>query len=167
MVNWKEFESVVRELGVESFLGATVYLDDSKKCNYSYGVKEPTSWSKTEGWVYFIVIGEELIKIGKTDKTLAKRFASYTAGTEENRAKGTCSSTNYHLSKLFIESLVEDREISIYAFHTPVIESVINVLGKEERIVLHTSLKFESALLEKCKELYGCYPEYSANSNTY
>lgn len=166
MSNWLEFFKTINKLGVTPTKIAEVILDDSKKCNFSYSVLD-TSWVKIEGWVYFIVIEGELVKIGKTDKTLSHRFASYTSGTEENRQRGTCSTTNYHLSQLFLYSLIDDRSVEIYGFSTPKIETTIEVLGTKETVVFHTTLKYEKALLMKHKEMFGNYPLFSKNSNQY
>lgn len=167
MCKWEEFEKTIKKLGIKSELMAFVELDETKKCNYKVVTIEDASWKGIEGWVYFIVIDGRLTKIGKTDKTLHSRFNGYTSGTTQNRNKGTCSTTNFKISKAFLESLSKDKEVAIYAFNTPSVETNIEVFGSVEKIKLHTALKFESALLSKYRELYGNYPSLSSNSNTY
>ena len=52
--------------------------------------------------MYCFVIDGKILKIGKTDTTMAKRVQSYNCGKKAYRENGTCSTTNYNILQSFL-----------------------------------------------------------------
>ena len=163
MQNWLTFKHEIITLGVEPTLVCTIIPSDNNS-QYGYSIQDNKTWVLL-GHVYFIVINNELVKIGKTDKSLKERFNSYKSGTTNNRARGTCSLTNFALSEVFRNSLKENSKIEIWSYNTPTIINSLNVLGEYQEIIFHTSSKYEQKLIEKFYSMFGSYPKYSINTN--
>jgi len=155
------------QLGIQSFnhfllsqqngfklLKAADIVESGNACSYAYKNKSK-QWQKNKsGFVYTLVAGGKVVKVGMTEATLSSRFSSYTAGTPENRNKGTCSVTNFKCSQFIRECLSMGIKLEIYAYQIPAETIEISILGKTQSITPKTAYAYENSLLSAYQELH-------------
>ena len=107
-------------------------------------------FSKIEGAIYCFVIDDYILKIGKTDTTMAKRLISYNCGKKSYRENGTCSTTNYKVLQSF---LAINKPVEVYCYFVP--PAFLEVFGKKVSITTSPSKYIESVFLQKTKEQFG------------
>ena len=111
------------------------------------GMKD--SYTKRQELIYLIVIDGQVAKVGGTYTGLSARIASYSAGTRANRDRGTCSTTNYHISESQYTTLVNGSEVEWWILPIEPIEVSFIVPWKgEESYKTKTYMKYESTLVE-------------------
>ena len=103
--------------------------------------------------IYLMVIDGKVAKVGGTYTGLRQRIASYSAGTRGNRKRGTCSTTNYHISENQFTSLSNGRVVEWYMYPIAPIEVEFDVpwTGVENYNV-KTYMKYESTLVDWINE---------------
>lgn len=106
-------------------------------------------FSTRQELIYLIVIDGCVAKVGGTYTGLKARLASYSAGTRANRKRGTCSTTNYHISESQYTSLVNGSEVEWWMLPIKPIKVSFDVPwnGKEAYNV-KTYMKYESTLVD-------------------
>jgi hypothetical protein len=106
-------------------------------------------FSTRQELIYLIVIDDCVVKVGGTYTGLKARLASYSAGTRANRKRGTCSTTNYHISETQYTSLVNGSDVEWWMFAIEPVEVSFDVPwdGKVSYST-KTYMKYESTLVD-------------------
>lgn len=151
-MNIKDFSNIVYTF--PQYI-ATIKLDNNRACGYKFeylsGFEELI---RHEGCCYFLVHNDEIVKIGMTSTSIARRLASYTAGTEENKMKGSCSTTNYQVSSYIREN---EGNWEVYILPIPSYSFKFYFLGEQvieehspartcEKMLLQTFQKYNNQL---------------------
>lgn len=139
---------------------AKIELSD-RKCGYSVIVDK--KYKSHKQWTYILVINGKVVKCGDSTMTLSGRWNSYSAGTRENRERGTCSTTNYFISEIIRESLDMGYEVELYGYPIPNQYIEIEVHGNSINAVCDFVSYFESDLINKFNNIYGKKPIVGKN----
>lgn len=107
-------------------------------------------YSTLEGLVYCFVIDGKILKIGKTDTTMAERVKSYNCGTKAYRERGTCSTTNYNVLQSF---LAINKPVEIWAYFVPPIK--VEAFGESFEITTSPAKFLEKLFQEKTQAQFG------------
>ena len=143
------------------FKVATIKSNTDKKCEYS--VLIDSSYKKHIQWAYILVVGGKIIKCGDSTMTLQGRWTSYSAGTKENRDRGTCSTTNYFISEIIRQSLKNGLSVELYAYPIPNIIQPIDVFGVTKNALCDFVTYYESELLQRFSDIYNKKPIVGKN----
>lgn len=139
-------------------------IDPTKRLYKVLPVKSQEDQFKTkQDLIYFLVFDGKLVKIGGTMTGLKDRITSYYCGTRNNRERGTCSVTNYHVSEAIFAALATGKIVEFYIFKIP--QVIINrpILGIEQEISCQVYPAYEKSFIELyCKET-GHNPLLSKN----
>ena len=88
----------------------------AKTCGYNICVNQ--SFKGVTHLLYLVVIGNKILKGGKSKQTLPKR--TYGAGTEKNwTEKGSPSETNYIYSQIFRSCLEKKIDVKFWCYKCP------------------------------------------------
>lgn len=149
----------VDEYGFE--LAAKIEPDSTVKAGYSVSSLND-KLCNTKGVIYILVDEENsILKIGGSGSDLIGRWVSYRAGTQEARAKGTCSVTNYQVSE-FIRS--RTKPLYLYAYIPPVVKTTVNLFNKKTHTIQAEVWKdYEKFLLDDYADKMGQFPLLSKN----
>lgn len=128
-------------------------------------VKDDKRFKERRELIYFITFNGRIVKIGGTACGFKQRMVSYTAGTRANRKRGTCSTTNYHVSEAIYAALVENKEVKFYAYFVPPVTMMVDVLGEKKEIPCLTWQTYEAKFLSLYKDTNGDYPPLSNNTS--
>ena len=116
------------------------------------------------GIIYAIVFDGKIVKLGMSSTTLKERLNSYNCGTRAARAKGTCSTTNFHIIESIYGAILRGIKVEIYSYHITSPTVTINMWNDEVPVKMTAVAKeFEKTLLQKYKEITGTYPWLSFN----
>lgn len=113
--------------------------------------------------VYFLVFDGKIVKVGGTYTGLKKRVQSYYCGTRDNRERGTCSVTNYHVSEAIYAALVANQVVEFYIFKIPQVHITRLILGIEQEITCTIYPAYEKSFIELYHQLVGHNPLLSKN----
>ena len=144
------------------------FENSTKKCGYNLNLnlEEGVEYGhrKHEQWIYILAVDGRVCKIGQTTKTLVDRWASYSAGTRDNRVKrGTCSTTNYFISEIVRRALEEEVDVELYAYAIPNTYTVGSIFGREEKLLDDHVGIYESRLMQEFFNIYGRLPIVGKN----
>jgi len=121
---------------------------------------------KKQQWIYFIVMDGKIVKIGGTADGIGGRFSSYSAGSDQNRERGTCSVTNYVVHRSIINMLKEGVKIEVYGYFIGEIKMIISdMFGEDGEVEAKVYHLFESRAIQKYIDLTGNVPHFSLNSD--
>lgn len=122
-------------------------------------------FSKKTEWLYLLVINGMIVKIGGTRTGLKGRVSSYLCGhhIEERGKSGDCSKTNGFIYNTFEFYLNLGCKIQMFGYKLPKQEIIIEIFGKETKIIAQTYHAYESTFLEDYKKLYCTYPILNDN----
>jgi hypothetical protein len=123
------------------------------------------AYNKKNEWLYLLVINGMIVKIGGTRTGLKKRVGSYLCGhhIEERGKSGDCSKTNGFIYNTFEFYLNLGCKIQMYGYELPKTEIIIEIFGKETKIIAQTYHAYESTFLEDYKKKYNEYPILNDN----
>lgn len=150
------------------------YIEKWSTGSYSFGagtgmrvcVSNKKEWSKKASWIYVLSFDKRIVKIGKTDDGMGARFSSYSAGTVENRNRGTCSTTNFHIQQSIKMALDKKIEVGIYGFE--IILPTFNLTfwkGNSLEVPHDTGKFWERDLMNTYIKLTGKPPILSDNNS--
>jgi hypothetical protein len=128
-------------------------------------VTEDGTFSKRQELIYFLTFNGKVVKIGGTSTGFQKRMESYYCGTRANRKRGTCSTTNYHVSEAIYAALVENKDVKFYAYIVPPVTKTVDVLGVSKEIPCLTWQAYEDRFLSIYKDSNNTYPPLSKNTS--
>ena len=153
----------IKKAKLENYLSkvATIQSSTNKKCEYQVSI-EPT-YKKHIQWAYVLVINDRIIKCGDSTMTLQGRWSSYSAGTRQNRDRGTCSTTNYFISEIIRQALKNNMAVELWAYPIPNITQTIDVFGDAENALCDFVTYYESKLLKRFSDIYGKLPIVGKN----
>lgn len=158
-----EITDFIKKANLENYLFkvASIISNKNKKCEYDVMI-EPT-YKKHNQWAYVLTIGGKIIKCGDSTMTLQGRWSSYSAGTRQNRDRGTCSTTNYFISEIIRQSLNSGLSIELWAYPIPNILQTIDVFGDTETALCDFVTYYESKLLKRFFDIYNKLPIVGKN----
>ena len=106
------------------------------------------------------MINGRIVKIGGTRIGLKGRVISYLCGhhIKERGKSGDCSKTNGFIYNTFDFYLTMGCKIEMYGYELPKTEIIIEIFGKETKIIAQTYHAYESTFLEDYKKNYNTYP---------
>ena len=115
------------------------------------------SFTKDEGWVYFICYNGYIMKIGHTTKTLTARTGSYGSGGRSRQA--AASSTNFFISELNYTAVTGGLDVELYAVRIAPDRKKVVVDGEDYCMdMIHSSKIHESAYIRKYRDMKGVLP---------
>lgn len=108
-------------------------------------------FNKKSEWLYLLVINDRIVKIGGTRIGLKGRVASYLCGhhIKEREKSGDCSKTNAFIYNTFVFYLNLGCKIKMFGYELPKTEIVMEIFGKETKIIAQTYHAYESRFLEE------------------
>jgi hypothetical protein len=127
--------------------------------------KDNEMFNKRQELIYFLTFNGRIVKIGGTSTGFKSRIGSYYCGTRANRERGTCSTTNYHVSEAIYAALVENKEVRFYAYFVPPVTKIVDVLGMKKEIPCLTWQAYEDRFLSIYKDTNHTYPPLSKNTS--
>jgi hypothetical protein len=136
-------------------------VKSDKKCGYD--VQVFSEYLRHKQWVYILVIAGCVVKIGDSTMTLQGRWNSYSAGTRENRDRGTCSTTNYFISEIIRVSLNMGLKVELYGYTIPNQYQTIDVFGDKQDSLADFVKIFEGNLIKKFNTIYNKLPIVGKN----
>lgn len=156
-------EDFLSKTGLDKYLSLVgkIIKDSSLKCGYK--TKIDPAYKQHEQWAYMLVVGKRIVKFGDTTKTLQHRWNSYSAGTKENRERGTCSTTNFFISEFIRKALDKGIEVELWGYQIPNKLITIDVLGERREALCDFVTEYESTLLRRFKEIYNKLPVLGKN----
>lgn len=132
---------------------------DKKLIDYIPKVSYINDWKDDETqWVYCIVYGDYVVKIGMTASGMAKRYGSYNTGTVAYMRKGTPATTNFVLSQCNYAALLSGLKVKIYAYKIPTANISISIFGEEYFVMPKVAYKYEEVLIKKVVDTIGHQP---------
>ena len=163
LTNEPTIKDFIKKANLEKYLFkvATIESNTDKKCEYSVIID--ASYKKHNQWAYVLVVGGKIIKCGDSTMTLQGRWSSYSAGTRQNRDRGTCSTTNYFISEIIRQSLKSGLLVELYAYPIPNIVQTIDVFGDTINALCDFVTYYESKLLERFSDIYNKKPIVGKN----
>jgi hypothetical protein len=118
------------------------------------------AFNKKSEWLYLLMINGNIVKIGGTRTGIKGRVASYLCGhhIKERGKSGDCSKTNGFIYNTFAFYLELGCKIEMYGYELPKTEIIIDIFGKETKIIAQTYHAYESTFLEDYKKNYKEFP---------
>lgn len=121
-------------------------------------------YEKYQELIYLICIDGKIVKIGGTYVGMKNRQASYNAGSQKARNKGTCSVTNYNVTQAQYAALSDGKTVEWYIYEVPEHPIIISdVFGDPEKAMPKTYHTYETKLHNIYKNITGHYPPLSKN----
>lgn len=159
-------EDFLNKTGLDKYLlrVGTIVKNQSVKCGYKTEI-DPLH-KQHEQWAYVLTIDGRIVKFGDTTKTLQHRWGSYSAGTKENRERGTCSTTNFFISEFIRKALDQNIKVELWGYKIPNKVISIDVFGESKEALCDFVTYYESNLLKMYKETYNKLPVLGKNGLT-
>ena len=121
--------------------------------------EEHEDWDDGEyDWLYTLVYGGRLVKVGMTGTTLKKRYESYSCGARKAMKKGSCSSTNFVISETNYTALLLGHDVEIYGLKVPRETKIENRFGITREVSLKKVQDVEEMLTDVFIEYTGHMP---------
>lgn len=132
---------------------------DKKMIDYIPSEDYVDDWKLGETqWVYCIVYGDHVVKIGMTASGMAQRFGSYNTGTTDAMKKGSCATTNFVLSQCNYLALTKGMQVRIFAYKIPTESIAIRIFGTNQYVLPKVAYKYEEVLIKKVIDIKGTQP---------
>ncbi len=145
-------------------IGDIIRKDTKSKGKWKLDYKCDKEIQKKEnGRIYFIVINNEIYKIGSSECKggIKNTFAFYEGGLG-----GSPSIRTFGIHKLIQEELDLGKEIKIYAlFIEPIKVTIRGLTRLVEKITYPQIKEMEDLCREDYKEIYGRYPKWNFQEN--
>lgn len=124
-------------------------------------------WKARAEWVYLLVFGGRVVKIGGTSNGLHERAQSYLCGHHvvERGKSGKCSVTNAVVYHTLEAALRAGQGVRVYGWRLPEVTHTTDVLGREVRIRCQTFHAYEGALIDAYRAAHGAPPPLCVNSS--
>jgi hypothetical protein len=122
-------------------------------------------WRESVEWIYILVIGGYIVKIGGTRVGLDERCKSYLSGHCVPEKGGKSVSTNAFIYHTFHWYLEQGMSIEMYGFRIEPKQDTDTMLGFTETYFFSRFHVWESLLLDEFEKLYGRKPPLSSNSD--
>jgi hypothetical protein len=163
LTNEPTIQDFIKKAKLENYLSkvATIESKTDNKCEYQVIIE--SIYKKHIQWAYVLVVGNRIIKCGDSTMTLQGRWSSYSAGTRQNRDRGTCSTTNYFISEIIRQSLKNGLSVELYAYPIPNIIQPIDVFGVTKNALCDFVTYYESELLQRFSDIYNKKPIVGKN----
>ena len=122
-------------------------------------------WKESVEWIYILVIGGYIVKIGGTRVGLDERCKSYLSGHCVPEKGGKSVSTNAFIYHTFYWYLEQGMSIEMYGFRIEPKQDTDTMLGFTETYFFSRFHVWESLLLDEFEKVYGKKPPLSSNSD--
>jgi len=122
-------------------------------------------WKEPVEWIYILVIGGYIVKIGGTRVGLDDRCRSYLSGHCVPEKGGKSVSTNAFIYHTFHWYLEQGMSIEMYGFRIEPKQDTDSMLGFTETYLISRYHVWEALLLGEFERLYGKKPPLSSNSD--
>jgi len=122
-------------------------------------------WRESVEWIYILVIGGYIVKIGGTRVGLDERCKSYLSGHCVPEKGGKSVSTNAFIYHTFHWYLEQGMSIEMYGFRIEPRQDTDTMLGFTATYFFSRFYVWESLLLDEFEKLYGKKPPLSSNSD--
>lgn len=130
-------------------------------------INKEVMFSEHHGWIYMIVLNDEVVKIGETERRLGIPMS------DGQPQKGTkCrlgrlrngSDTDSHIRNMLAEDIRGGATVSIYARPCPTVYTKQIILGKEIAVPMMANKFYEKIYIEDYKRRLGYTPLLNRNS---
>lgn len=145
--------AIITDYVQDGFVKVCEVCEDHKGHWYYKNIDKEVMYADHNSWVYFIVVGNEIVKCGETGNPLGIRLNQKEYGRELQPIKGTTSrmgrlrngdGTDTYIRKELCEHVAND-QVSIWARRCDKVQTTITIAGKPHitKLSIHKDLELD------------------------